>query len=581
MLSFLGIAGGTEKIEKQQALFAPLSRPIREDEGKVEFEESVELVKVQNDAKCMEHCCCSHVEPLGLLACLPLELILEWMAVLEAKDVLSLSSVSSLMRSLANDNLLWRRIYLTEWCHGEEEDVLGNEFAKRSLPRVYQLHSWKQLYWLRRSLEKKYITPSANVEENDLPPSVPQQPIQLLPGRERTLHTYWQYASVLRALLPREEDDPVLLEEKRNTSETRALHLICCEEIYSALSFSKKSKKPTEEDFQLLSYWASAVHEFATYQKHYKQNQPFLRYWFRLAAAAYELATSVAPPLEKTHILCSWAGCLRDEANAAAENEEERDALFEAAYNKYHQAIESQKRKDHLLIENWAYAYREHANWKLRSNKIIEMDELFCKCINKYSECARIRKDSIVLSNWADALREWAEAKKGEEQERIFSESDKKYRASFRRDSVDCLTRCNWAMLLVLRARKISDTLRDMKAKLERGEVQEENQMQFIENVEKVVMMENDFQRYLSQAEEHLSYCVAQQDVWSYFCMARLSAVARKETECEEWLKKCKDKCYLHKAKDRQLADFANVKDLPWFKKLQQEQLELFLEHAS
>lgn len=44
--------------------------------------------------------------------------------------------------------------------------------------------------------------------------------------------------------------------------------------------------------------------------------------------------------------------------------------------------------------------------------------------------------------------------KKGEEQARIFDTADTKYEASFKLDPNDCLTVCNWAMLLVSRARK-------------------------------------------------------------------------------------------------------------------------------
>jgi len=51
-------------------------------------------------------------------------------------------------------------------------------------------------------------------------------------------------------------------------------------------------------------------------------------------------------------------------------------------------------------------------------------------------------------------LREQAEVKRGEEQAKIFDMADAKYEASFKLDPTDSLTVCNWAMLLVSRARK-------------------------------------------------------------------------------------------------------------------------------
>jgi hypothetical protein len=48
--------------------------------------------------------------------------------------------------------------------------------------------------------------------------------------------------------------------------------------------------------------------------------------------------------------------------------------------------------------------------------------------------------------------------------------------------------------------------------------------------------------------------------------------VAGEAEECRKWMDKCTSKRYLSKAKESQLADFENVKDLGWFKAMQQQQ---------
>lgn len=94
------------------------------------------------------------------------------------------------------------------------------------------------------------------------------------------------------------------------------------------------------------------------------------------------------------------------------------DELFESAYAKFEIATTECVGilLDHLFVENWAYALKEHANLKLKQKKfrvrlmsldrtlltvLQEADRLFEGCYQRYAHCAALTEDSVVLSNWA------------------------------------------------------------------------------------------------------------------------------------------------------------------------------------
>ncbi|KAL6056199.1 F-box domain containing protein [Balamuthia mandrillaris] len=500
--------------------------------------------------------------------------------------------------------------------------------------------SWKELFMLRKRIEKGYLfrtsdkspaddsqedaaaATAQNEEEEDAinegedngddddddeeagktEAALPQVPVE-----ERTYNTYALWGDRLKEKFPKNEDDPVLLEELDNTREMTALQLICSEEYHSALSFEVTN--PTEL-FMLIIKRASVLHEFALYQKHYEGTAATLRVCFETAAlhyaAAYQIALEYAPR-EKSVTLCTWAVLLRDYANSGLHEAAMADELFELSYTKYEASLACcSSHLTHSLTENWAYALREHANAKIQQHCYEEANKLFDTCFEKYAICVSLLQDSVILSNWADALREKAEIQNKDVQERLFAEAYSKYLASYNLDNCDNLTLCNWAMLLVLQARKtldnanvpipsilppsflLSNNINNNHNKKEKKKLmlamkkkqKEKDKKEAAVVGAKVVQQQRKAEKaavkkhaaLLEEARAKLKHCVAQQDVWSYFCMARVAAVANDEEECKMWLQKCQHKRYLSKVKQSQLADFVAFSRKPWFHAMLQEQ---------
>jgi len=74
------------------------------------------------------------------------------------------------------------------------------------------------------------------------------------------------------------------------------------------------------------------------------------------------------------------------------------------------------------------------------------------------------------------------------------------------------------------------------------------------------------------KADEILRLQLEKCYAWTYFCLARMASVRGRAEECREWLTKCKNKNYLAKKTKWFAIHFDNVKDLPWFVKIRDEQ---------
>jgi len=94
-------------------------------------------------------------------------------------------------------------------------------------------------------------------------------------------------------------------------------------------------------------------------------------YRFGLACELYEKACALAEKTDLSAMSCNWAGALRDYASCGLHGEKKTDELFESAYVKFETATTECVGilLDHLFVENWAYALKEHANLKLKQKK--------------------------------------------------------------------------------------------------------------------------------------------------------------------------------------------------------------------
>lgn len=553
---------------------------------------------------------------------LPLELTIHVLSFLDARDRLSLALVSRPFRVLADDDLQWRRLYAREWFREGSEAPNGQAWERRPLPRVKDVTSWKLLFRLRTQTERAHFPRKQQPTRRDVaddddahggdgdgdgggdassassppPPQLvgedgddggegddggdgevvlPKEP--WVAREKRNGRSYCLWGDYLRQKLPQvttDEDDPVQLKEDRDIMEVRSLYLICREEFLSALSY----KLTPEEQFKIYFSLGDVTHEFSIYQRHFPHNPAHLREWYEAACEAFEksLQTTTVSVRDKSSTLCAWAGVIRDYANSGVGGDEQTDRLFQLAYAKYQEALElyGRKRPDYLLIENWAYAIREHANFNVRINNHPEAERRFDECFSKYEMCNSLHSDSIVLSNWADALREKAEIVDGEGRDSLFKQAHLRYKLSFALDAMDCLTLCNWAMLYCLRARTCharAQALREDIRRCQEDIIGSDEEAVRAKEVE-AAKAEADYRRLVATGKAKLEFGIAEGDLWTYFCMARLCAAACEAEECREWMTKCASKRYLSKAKESQLADFAFVKDLAWFQDMQHQQ---------
>jgi len=91
--------------------------------------------------------------------------------------------------------------------------------------------------------------------------------------------------------------------------------------------------------------------------------------------------------------------------------------------------------------------------------------------------------------------------------------------------------------------------------------------------VERLAQQAQDlYKKYVAKGKDKLSLGLSQNDLWTFFCMARLCAVEGDAEECRKWMLKSASKRYLSKAKESQLADFGTVANLEWFKEMFQKQ---------
>jgi len=133
-----------------------------------------------------------------------------------------------------------------------------------------------------------------------------------------------------------------------------------------------------------------------------------LRFWASSSLCSALLCSallfcSVAPQSSLHSIHKLHAGVLRDYANSRICDEEKTDKLFQLAFEKYQQEVDmfGEGSSDYLVLEYWAFAIREHANFYSRTNNLAKAKERFDDCLSKYAECAAIHTDVVVLGNWA------------------------------------------------------------------------------------------------------------------------------------------------------------------------------------
>jgi tetratricopeptide (TPR) repeat protein len=107
---------------------------------------------------------------------------------------------------------------------------------------------------------------------------------------------------------------------------------------------------------------------------------------------------------------------------------EERDRLYQEAFDKYQKALEIKPDK-HEALYNWGNSLRALADTKVGE----ERDRLYQEAFDKYQKALEIKPDfHEALNNWGNSLGALAGTKHGPEQERLFEEAMGKILAAIR-----------------------------------------------------------------------------------------------------------------------------------------------------
>lgn len=216
-------------------------------------------------------------------------------------------------------------------------------------------------------------------------------------------------------------------------------------------------------------------------------------------------------------------------AQAETKHAETADALFQAAGEKYAQAL-SLNPDDHYALYNWGSALWEQA--LLRKGK--DSDDLFQDAFEKYASALALKPDMReAIHNWGDALWQQAQTKTGAAADALFQAAFDKYAEALALKSDDYDLLYNWGLAL-------SD-----QAKTKRG---------------------RQALSVLQQAEEKLIAAEAIAPGPASYMLACVAARLGEAPKCANWLRRAHAHGHLP---DREYLlsdpDLASVRDQEWF----------------
>jgi len=215
--------------------------------------------------------------------------------------------------------------------------------------------------------------------------------------------------------------------KKKSHEDVNKLFLEASEKYEAALQCS-------DDRATVFNNWGTSCYDHAKMVQDQDEIQKFLE----MATQKYIDGLAVKP--KDDTILFNWGDVLVEQAKMA-ETEDEMDKLFEVAREKY-----SQSSIDPITLNNWGFAYYEHAVLKSGEAKIKLLDEAELK----YKEALLLEsKYYTSIANIGNVIRERAKASNPNEAQGLFEKAIQRYRESLAIQPTHVKALVYWSQALI------------------------------------------------------------------------------------------------------------------------------------